>query len=377
MKKRILYSYIAVLLFFIFSFLISKFLNTYAFTNIEETDFLSGVGFDVTEKLDEKTYHVPVSIYNFSKNGEISTYLIDSKGETTLQARVDRKLHSGRNISLGSEKIYIFSKRICKDGISVPLDGLLNNAQVTNKSLVVTTNSNPSEILSFKVEGYPSSSHYIHNLLNSLSSFSYISNNETLHDAYIKNTTEGCKFFAPNIDIVNNSLQLTSLTVLDKGKLVASLPIDNLHYLNLLSNKEGTGIVTYISDKNNTISFEHFFNRKIKCKKNDNGFVFDINLKLKGKIVNNNYLSTSEITPYQKAELEKKISEFIKSGLNDFISSMKSDYKLDLINLGNIAAAHYGRNKIPNWDDEILKSTINVNVDFKISKFGIGNINLD
>ncbi|MGL4571284.1 MAG: Ger(x)C family spore germination C-terminal domain-containing protein [Clostridium sp.] len=377
MRRKILYSYVAILLFFVFAFLISKFLNTYKFTNIEEIDFLSGVGFDVTEDLDKKIYHVPVSIYNFSKNGEISTYLIDSKGETTLQARVDRKLHSGRNISLGSEKIYIFSKRICKSGIAIPLDGLLNNAQVTNKSLVVTTNSEPSEILQFKVEGYPSSSHYIQNLLTSLSSFSYISNNETLHDAYIKNTSEGCKFLAPNVDIINNTIELTSLSVLDKGKLVASLPIDSLHYLNLLVNKKGTGIVTYISDNNNAISFEHVFNKKIKCQKTDDHFVFDINLKIKGKIVNNNYLSTSEITPYQKSELEKKISAYIKSGLDDFVSSMKFDYKLDLINLGNVAAAHYGRNKIPNWDSEILKSSININVDFEISKLGIGNLNLD
>ena len=377
MRRKILYSYVAILLFFVFAFLISKFLNTYKFTNIEEIDFLSGVGFDVTEDLDKKIYHVPVSIYNFSKNGEISTYLIDSKGETTLQARVDRKLHSGRNISLGSEKIYIFSKRICKSGIAIPLDGLLNNAQVTNKSLVVTTNSEPSEILQFKVEGYPSSSHYIQNLLTSLSSFSYISNNETLHDAYIKNTSEGCKFLAPNVDIINNRIELTSLSVLDKGKLVASLPLDSLHYLNLLVNKKGTGIVTYISDNTNAISFEHVFNKKIKCQKTDDHFVFDINLKIKGKIVNNNYLSTSEITPYQKSELEKKISAYIKSGLDDFVSSMKFDYKLDLINLGNVAAAHYGRNKTPNWDSEILKSSININVDFEISKLGIGNLNLD
>ena len=56
---------------------------------------------------------------------------------------------------------------------------------------------------------------------------------------------------------------------------------------------------------------------------------------------------------------------------------MKTTYELDLLNLGNVAAAKFGRNKVANWDEEILKSDINVSVNFKITKLGIGNIILD
>lgn len=377
MKKKILFSYLIIILFFVLTFLVSKFLNSYSFTNIEDVDFVVGVGFDVTKDLDRNIYHVPMSIYNFTKENAVSTYLIESKGETTLQARLDRQAHSGRKFSLGSEKIYIFSRRLCETGLAVPLDGLLNNTQVTNRGLVLTTSQDPKEILSFNVEGYPSSSHYIENLIKSLSSFSYFSKPETLRDAYIENTREGSKFLAPNIDIVDGKLQLTSLSVLDKGKLVGSVPIDNIIYLNLLRNPEGTALLTYLEDNNNTISTENIFKRKIKCKKSGDALSFDIKLDIKGKIVNNNYLSTSDFTPEQKLELEEKISDYIKTGIEDFITSMKSTYELDLLNLGNVAAAKFGRNKVANWDEEILKSDINVSVNFKITKLGIGNIILD
>ncbi|CUP62093.1 Ger(x)C family spore germination protein [Clostridium baratii] len=377
MKKKILFSYLIIILFFVLTFLVSKFLNSYSFTNIEDVDFVVGIGFDVTKDLDRNIYHVPMSIYNFTKENSVSTYLIESKGETPLQARLDRQAHSGRKFSLGSEKIYIFSRRLCETGLAVPLDGLLNNTQVTNRGLVLTTSQDPKEILSFNVEGYPSSSHYIENLIKSLNSFSYFSKPETLRDAYIENTREGSKFLAPNIDIVDGKLQLTSLSVLDKGKLVGSVPIDNIIYLNLLRNPEGTALLTYLEDNNNTISTENIFKRKIKCKKSGDSLSFDIKLDIKGKIVNNNYLSTSDFTPEQKLELEEKISDYIKTGIEDFITSMKTTYELDLLNLGNVAAAKFGRNKVANWDEEILESDINVSVNFKITKLGIGNIILD
>ena len=98
---------------------------------------------------------------------------------------------------------------------------------------------------------------------------------------------------------------------------------------------------------------------------------------IRGKIVNNNYLSTSDFTPEQKLELEKKISDYIKTGIEDFIASMKTTYELDLLNLGNIAASKFGRNTVADWDEEILKSDIKVSVNFKITKLGIGNINLE
>ena len=73
MKKKILFSYLIIILFFVLTFLVSKFLSSYSFTNIEDVDFVVGVGFDVTKELDRNIYHVPMSIYNFTKDDTVST----------------------------------------------------------------------------------------------------------------------------------------------------------------------------------------------------------------------------------------------------------------------------------------------------------------
>ena len=161
--------------------------------------------------------------------------------------------------------------------------------------------------------------------------------------------------------------------------MVSSIPITLMKYVNILRNPSGSGIATLSLVDNNLLTFNVTSKRKVKCTKNENNtFNFDIDLDVKGSLSNNN-TSTIKIGdfPYRKKELEEKIASYMQSSLIDFINIMKTDYKMDLLNLGYIAASKYGRHKITDWDEEILKSTINVNVNFKISRFGLGRIVFD
>ncbi len=356
---------------------ISNLYKHFHFSNIEDIDFVAGIGFDIETSMDKKIFSIPVLVYDFTNPNEITSHILESKGITSTESRIDRQFHSGRKFSLGSEKIYLFSKKISKDGIKPSLNGLLNNTQTNGSAIVVTTSNDPKDVLEMKVPGYSTAPDYIEGLVNSLQSYSHFSNLQQLYNAYIQNSTEGLKFITPNIDIINNKLYLTSMSVFDKGKFVASIPQEQFRNLNMLRNNFSTGITTFLEDDNSYISFNTICKRKVECtKNNDNTFNFDINLKINGQILNNNSSSRLIISPYEQKQLEKRISNYFKKNLSGFIYTMKSNYKMDLLNLGYIAATKYGRHKITNWDDEILKSSINVNVDFNINKFGIGNLSL-
>ncbi|MDQ0150094.1 Ger(x)C family spore germination C-terminal domain-containing protein [Eubacterium multiforme] len=356
---------------------ISKLYKHFHFSNIEDIDFVAGIGFDVDTSMDKKIFSIPVLVYDFSSPGKITSHILEAKGSTSTESRIDRQFHSGRKFSLGSEKIYLFSKKLSKDGINPSLDGLLNNTQTNGSAIVVTTSNDPKDVLEITVPGYSTAPDYIEGLVNSLQSYSHFSNVQTLYNTYIENSTEGCKFITPNIDIINNKLYLTSMSVFDKGKFVASIPKEQFRSLNVLRNNFGTGIATFLENDNSYISFNTISKRKVECTKNKDGtFNFDINLKVSGQILNNNSSNRLIISPYEQTQLESKINNYFKKNLSEFISTMKTDYKMDLLNLGYIAATKYGRHKVTNWDEEVLKSSINVNVDFNINKFGIGNLSL-
>lgn len=364
---------IAIILFLLIS---TQLFQSYQFSQIEDIDFVAGLGCDIDKSMDRKMYSVPVLVYDFSNITEPSSTLIETKGSTPVEARVNRQLHTGRRFSLGTEKVYVLSKKFAEDGISFLLDGLMKINQVSNSAVVVTTSNDPRDILTLKIPGYQTAPDYMLGLIKSLQSYSYFLNKQTLSTAYIQNSTEGCKFLAPNLDIINDKIYFTSLSVFDKGKMVSSIPIPLMKYLNILRNPSGSGIATFSLDDNNLLTFNVTSKRKVKCTKNeDSTFNFDIDLDIKGSLSNNN-ASIIKIGdfPYKKKQLEERIASYMQSNLIDFINIMKTDYKMDLLNLGYIAASKYGRHKITNWDEEILKSTINVNVNFKISRFGLGRI---
>ncbi len=364
---------IAIILFLLIS---TQLFQSYQFSQIEDIDFVAGLGCDIDKNMDRKMYSVPVLVYDFSNITEPSSTLIETKGSTPVEARVNRQLHTGRRFSLGTEKVYVLSKKFAEDGISFLLDGLMKINQVSNSAVVVTTSNDPRDILTLKIPGYQTAPDYMLGLIKSLQSYSYFLNKQTLSTAYIQNSTEGCKFLAPNLDIINDKIYFTSLSVFDKGKMVSSIPIPLMKYLNILRNPSGSGIATFSLDDNNLLTFNVTSKRKVKCTKNeDSTFNFDIDLDVKGSLSNNN-ASIIKIGdfPYKKRQLEEKIAVYMQSTLVDFINTMKTDYKMDLLNLGYIAASKYGRHKITNWDEEILKSTININVNFKISRLGLGRI---
>lgn len=371
--------YSSLILLIISLIILSELYKNNQFSQIEDIDFVAGVGYDIDTNMDKKIYSVPVLVYDFSNGTTVGSTLLEAKGETPVEARVDRQLHSGRKFSLGTEKVYIFSKRVSLDGIELPLDGLMKNNQVSNTAIIITTSNDPKEILTTKISGYPTAPDYILGLVKSLQAYSYFSSKQSLATAYIQNSTEGCKFIAPNMDIVNGKIYFTSMSVFDKGKLVASIPITSMKYINTLRNDRGSGIATFSLDDNNLITFNITFKRKVDCTKNkDDTFNFDINIDVKGSLSNNNTtIIKANSSPDKKKQLEERLESYMESNLIDFIDTMKSDYKMDLLNLGYIAAAKYGRHKITNWDEEILKSSININVNFKINRFGLGRIAFD
>lgn len=366
------YFYGTVTIIFILIYLIS--FKDYQFTPIENYNFMAGVGFDINTSLTTDKYEVPVSVYEYNPDGSVSSFLLDAIGSSTVEARIDRQLHSGKSFCLGTEKTYVFSKEISYNGIAAALDGLLNNTQVPNRALFVTTSNSPKDILALNIPGYPSSPDYIDGLMSSLKVHTFYTGNSSLFDAYVNNRTEGKKFVAPNIDIINNKLYLTAFSIFNNGKMIASVPVSSMINFNLLRNNKCHGLLNYTENSKNFLTFTTSSKRKVVCKKKDNKFFFDIYIEASGKIVNNNYMNNLSISLDQKYALEKRIATHYETSLQSFVDNMKSYYKVDLLDLGFVAASKYGRNLISDWDETVTTSPIKVHFKFSIDEFGIGNM---
>jgi len=77
--------------------------------------------------------------------------------------------------------------------------------------------------------------------------------------------------------------------------------------------------------------------------------------------------------PQKKKEIEAKLKDDLEEELQAFMESLKSEYKVDSLELGRVAAAKYGRDTGVDWNEVVSSSDIEVNVSIRIGKFGRGD----
>ena len=63
----------------------------------------------------------------------------------------------------------------------------------------------------------------------------------------------------------------------------------------------------------------------------------------------------------------------IKKDCKDFIEKIQKQYKIDVLNLGEVAAAKYGRHTGVDWNEVVSNSEIKVNVKVKVEGNGRGD----
>ena len=143
--------------------------------------------------------------------------------------------------------------------------------------------------------------------------------------------------------------------------------------LNLLREKQGHGIFEILKSEDNLISYETNSKRKVKCYKEGGKYKFIIDLKFTGEIVNNTLYENIKENPKLQKEFETDIKSKIKKDCENFIEKMQKEYKIDMLNLGSLAAAKYGRHTGVDWNQVISDSDIEVNVTVKVDKNGRGN----
>jgi hypothetical protein len=77
--------------------------------------------------------------------------------------------------------------------------------------------------------------------------------------------------------------------------------------------------------------------------------------------------------PKKVKEFERDIEKSTEQLCNETIGKIKNNYKVDVLDLGEVAAAKYGRGKGIDWNDVVTKSDIQVRVHAKVSDQGRGD----
>lgn len=343
-------------------------------TVVEELNIPNAIGYDIEEGPNsEVLYSVPLRIYFSESKSQNESKLVIADAINLGETRNKRQLQSSKSFILGLEKALIISEKAARFGISNIIDILLNNPLVNDNARMVVCNGKAKDILQYEVKKFSGTEEFIGGLIEHSNQFNFFPEDYTLMNFIILSSSEGKNPVLPYIDIVNDELKITGLAVFNKDKMVKKLEMEDVKILNLLRENGGKGILTIQENSKQYVSYYPKAKRKVKCSKEEDRYKFVIDINLKGPIVSNELYKNLDTDPKIVKQFEKEMEEQVKEKCEKFIGEMKDGYKVDILQLGNVAAAKYGREKVADWNKEILNSEIKVNVKVKVDSQGRGD----
>ena len=343
-------------------------------TLIEELNLPNSIGYDIVEKTgDQVLYSVPLRIYFSESKLPNESKLITAEAINLGETRNKRQLQASKDFILGLEKSLVISEKAARFEISNIIDILLNNPLVNDNAAMVICSGKAKDVLEYEVKKYSGTEEYVGSLIEHLYAFNFFSKKYTLMDFIIKSSSEGKNPVVPYIEIVDDELKITGLAIFDKTKMVKKLGVEDGKILNLLRENNGKGILTLQKNSKEYVNYYPKSKKRVKCYKEGDKYKFIIDITLKGPIVSNQLYKNLDTDSKVLKKFEKDMEQFVEKKCTLFISKMKESCKVDVLQVGSVAAAKYGRESGVDWNKEVLNSEIKVNVKVKVDSQGRGD----
>ncbi|MCW6110532.1 Ger(x)C family spore germination protein [Clostridium sporogenes] len=334
----------------------------------EELDIPSGIGYDFQTKIDNiRYYKIPISAYIFNPNGTTTSIVHEGKGETLLKSRQDRQRKSNRKFLLGNEKVYLISEKSAYDGVNEIINLLFFNPLANSQAFTLVCAGNPKDMLNYKMEGYHNSADYIYGLIQNSPQYNFFPiKTYTTNDNYYSLKTEGKSLVLPYIEKTKDGIEITSMAIFKGDKMKTKIGVDEMKVLNMLRENKTKGIISVTKSYNKFAEMDCYVRKKVECYKEKDKYKFVIKLDIKGDMINCKSCKNELCTKEGKDGVVKEFEEKIYKESYEFINKMQNQYKIDLLNLGNVAAAEYGRNTGVNWDEVVSNSEIELDINMRL-----------
>jgi Ger(x)C family germination protein len=340
---------------------------------VEKLAISSSLGYDLREDAGGvKIRSVAVSQYVLTEDKKSSRTIV-TEGKTVPETRETRQTKLDKRYLLGLEKVVIIGEEYARFGITDIIDGFFRNADVRDAALLCVCKGRAEDIMKIKIEGYPSSGDFIEGLIKFSSEFNFFPENYKLIDAYVRLDAEGRNLVIPYIEVEEDSIRISGLALFKGDKMVNIIPMRQVKIHNLLRENSINGTLTIEENPKKYINVFGKSKRKVKCYKEDNRYMFVINIEIRGDIVANEYEHSLISKPEKRKEVEGLLKNKLEKEAKEFLSDVRSEHKVDCLELGRIAAAKYGRETGVDWNELVANSDIDVNVTIKIDRQGRGD----
>lgn len=367
MKKRNIIIIIAIIIIFGSCFIGAN------GTLVENLEIPVGVGGDIDLSSTSTTFTLPFLVYSFEEDNKVYSNIINGTGKSFGATRDNRQLKSGKYSMIGLNRIFVFSEATANFGLKTSLDILLNNPNINDRAVCAICKGKAEDMLKYTINGYSNSAEYIEGLIKNIEQNNFFKMQYTIIDLIVRMDAEGRNALLPYLEIKDNSIEATGLAIFKGDKMIGKADINETRIINILKESNVKGVLTVQNDSTKYVDCYTSSKRKVKCYKKADKYTFIINLDMKGNILTNGLYENLATHPQALKKFEEDMKKHIEKMCNSSINIIKYKYKTDILDLGRVAAAKYGRGTGTDWNKVISDSDIQVNIKFTVDTEGRGN----
>lgn len=331
-------------------------------------------GYDYTSEGGQSKYIFTTNYPIFGQTKEKSDVMV-TEGKTFGQTRVDRGNKSPRSFSFGDIKALLIGNELAGQGTKVMFDILFRNPQLSETIMLAVTQGRAEDIINLQPGSYETVGRNVIDLLKNSGRNNFIPD-ETLHTFRINVLTPGFNPVLPVIKAYDQQkLEIVGAAIFKKYHMVAMLNDQDMRVLTWLRGEKKDGDILFSLTDNqghiHKITFEGSNDRSVKVKLENGVPTFNIEVKLKGTVVedtDNFQLAGQE----QHVKLvEKALEDKVKTQCMSLVRDLQGKYRVDSILLGEYVRAKWPPLvKQQDWDEVFCNSSIKVKVKAAIQGSG-------
>ncbi|MBW9151636.1 Ger(x)C family spore germination protein [Clostridium estertheticum] len=341
--------------------------------SVEDLGISVGVGMGINKNSEGNIiYRVSTTANEYKEDGSVETLLGSGIGSTIGKTRDNRQKKTGKEFFLGLSKIYVVDEEYAKYGIRALADVNFKNTVVNDNAFLVVCKGRHEDYLNYTSPGYDNSAEYISDMIKNSVNYNFFKENYMFKNVYLSMDAEGKNIVSPYIEIMEDGIKIKGMAVFKKDKLAVILDMKDTKTMNMLRENKVNGILTIQKNSKEYVNYSAESKRKITCKKIGGKYTFIIDLNLKGEIVNNELYKGMATNLGVTKRFEDDMAKQVEEMCNEFLGRMKNKYKVDLLQLGWVATAKYGRDTGVDWNEVVSNSDIKVNVKVHVDKVGRG-----
>ncbi len=361
-----------MIMFFCFSTLILY--GCWDSRDIEDLSIPIVGGYDLKGK-DETVYLPELAISGvfpiFDPDAVSSATVGTIYSSTIGESRTERALKTPQSLLYGMLQAAVYGEDLAKMGFSNYFDILLRNPQVRLNIYVAVAEGKVKDLFENKITNYSNTGKYIVDLLKNAPEDSLIPN-VTLHELAVSLYCKEINVVIPVLEPIDNGIAIVGLGILKEDQLIAKTNLDEGHVLSFLRGEKVKGYLPFYGENHEAGSIRIMHHsRKVKVKRKEDRYIFNIDIRIKGSIVEFFQKEPLGKNHSEVEKIEHSIKKDLQKKCDTLINKMQTQYKVDCIDITRFAAAKW-RKEIESYTEEnfIKNAIINVNVDVDIESFG-------